>query len=112
MTTLSKFIAIIRVIVFYPFAIVSGLIINICNVFCRLSESDAGMLIMERGAPRGEHEFKVEVSDSLGSAICTVRVNISYIEPEHVRSSGSMRLTGMGSVVTAEYHKNIWLAAI
>ena len=57
---------------------------------------DTGMITLKRGAPKGAHEFQVEVTDSESNAvISTVKVYITYIEEEHVRTSASMRLSGM-----------------
>ena len=50
---------------------------------------------MEKGANPGQHNLKVEVSDSHATVVATVIVNIITIEEDAVMSSGSMTIPGM-----------------
>ena len=63
-------------------------------VACRL-DSNTGELTMLQVVPKGEHQFKVKVSDSVWKdVISSVTVNVVYLEEEQVKSSGSIRLSG------------------
>ena len=63
-------------------------------VTCRL-DSETGVLTMKQGMPKGEHQFKVTVTDPVWkSVISSVTVKVIYLEEEQVRSSGSLRLKG------------------
>ena len=54
-----------------------------------------GEIRMEKGANPGQHNLKVEVSDSQATVVATVIVNIITIEEDAVMSSGSMTIPGM-----------------
>ena len=50
---------------------------------------------MKEGTPKGEHQFKVTVTDPVWKpVISSVTVKVIYLEEEQVRSSGSLRLKG------------------
>ncbi|XP_013408639.1 neural-cadherin isoform X2 [Lingula anatina] len=63
-------------------------------------DQDTGDVIMLKGAPEGNYNLEVKVTDNVRNveAIAVVVVNIKYIGKEAVYSSGSIRLTG----ITAE----------